>query len=157
MAWGFCIEDDVKRELGPNVRVPTAMDVQSFIEARAAHIRTVLATRGVTAEMGWEGSSSMDDTWQLLKLANVKGAAADVLASLYGLQDSARVSDLLSEYGRPSAAGRAPTGLMAQVEEVTLPGVDSTAGTQARGVTSYATNNPTDTTNDPGVTRDMEF
>ena len=157
MSWGFCLADDVERELGPSVRVPAEVEIAEIINQRAAHIRAVLATRGVTALESWEHDSDREDTWQILKLANIKGAAADVLASVFGLQDSERVSVLAEDYGSPSSVGVPATGLMAQVEQISLPGVVEEGGTQAVGSSSYATNNPTDDTNDPAVTRDLEF
>jgi hypothetical protein len=149
-SWAFCEVENIEAELKNRVPfdVSHKTEIQGFMDTRAAQIRTVLQTRGLTAVSTWK--SSYTDVWDLLKLANTKGAAADTEAALFtgaGSSTSERAERLLAEFKE----------LLDLIGSASLPGLTDAAAVSANLPTSYAQENTDDDTVDAEVTRDLEF
>ena len=147
--WAFCDDRDVADEL--HHRRLTTQDMVAKIEKhvyrRAAEIKAALVERGLTPVESWH--TEYEDTWYLLQLTNVKGAAADMEASLtrgVTAAESPGVKELREEYKE----------LLETVRSGTLPGMTG-AGRKATQSSSYASLNPDDDTTEPLITRDMEL
>jgi hypothetical protein len=147
-AWSFCRPADVMarlRNLGTfDADDTTAMN--GFIRQRASEIRSVLSSRGVTASEDWQYDKP--DAWELCVMTNAIGAAVDTMRRFAtGAGESDGATQMEAEHQR----------LLGRIENLSIPGLDDGAAALARSPSSYATNNPTDTSNDPFVTRAMEF
>ena len=150
MAWAFCEVDDVLDHFEA-AESPSGDDMdalEGFISNRAAEIRQVLADRGLTAATTW--GMSYPDAWQLMSQANAIGAAAD-LQGRFSLNGGGALADEAqrnrAEYIR----------LLGKIENMAIPGLTDEAAGRGGVVSSYATNNTSDTTTARLIARSTKF
>jgi hypothetical protein len=145
--WTFAsVQDVFDRALNTRPDAEDNEAVQSFLVQRASEIRAALVDRGLTPTEVWQ--YDYPETWALLKLANAYGALVDFRTRLSGSSGGASTVRQIQEMY---------DAMLTRLRDGSIPGLIDDEARRSMSPSSYATNNSSDATIAPRVTRGTRF